>query len=111
MLATWREALYLRGYTSTDVVGVEIAGAVKNVIAIAGGRRDRARPRAQHHGEPDYPWPRGDHSLGRRPLVEQYATEREGIDRDHVLLIFSELPKTSTGKIQKFVLREEAKNH
>ncbi len=26
-------------------------------------------------------------------------------------VIFSELPKTSTGKIQKFVLREEAKNH
>jgi len=24
-------------------------------------------------------------------------------------VIFSELPKTSTGKIQKFVLREEAK--
>lgn len=26
-------------------------------------------------------------------------------------VIFSELPKTSTGKIQKFVLREEARNH
>jgi len=26
-------------------------------------------------------------------------------------VIFSELPKTSTGKIQKFVLREEAKQH
>lgn len=30
-------APYFRGYTSTDVIGVEIAGAVKNVIAIAVG--------------------------------------------------------------------------
>lgn len=37
VLATWCEAPYLRTYTSTDVVGVEIAGAVKNVIAIAVG--------------------------------------------------------------------------
>jgi glycerol-3-phosphate dehydrogenase (NAD(P)+) len=36
-LATWCTAPYLRAYTSTDVVGVEIAGAVKNVIAIAVG--------------------------------------------------------------------------
>jgi glycerol-3-phosphate dehydrogenase (NAD(P)+) len=36
-LAAWCEAPYLRAYTSTDVVGVEIAGAVKNVIAIAVG--------------------------------------------------------------------------
>ncbi|WP_122941448.1 NAD(P)H-dependent glycerol-3-phosphate dehydrogenase [Brachybacterium sp. EE-P12] len=35
--ATWCAAPYLRAYTSTDVVGVEIAGAVKNVIAIAVG--------------------------------------------------------------------------
>ncbi|GAA1486401.1 NAD(P)H-dependent glycerol-3-phosphate dehydrogenase [Brachybacterium fresconis] len=37
VLATWCQAPYLRTYTSTDVVGVEIAGAVKNVIAIAVG--------------------------------------------------------------------------
>lgn len=36
-LAGWCQAPYLRAYTSTDVVGVEIAGAVKNVIAIAVG--------------------------------------------------------------------------
>lgn len=36
-LATWCEAPYLRAYTSTDVIGVEVAGAVKNVIAIAVG--------------------------------------------------------------------------
>lgn len=37
VLATWCEAPYLRAYTSTDVIGVEIAGAVKNVVAIAVG--------------------------------------------------------------------------
>lgn len=36
-MATWSEAPYLRTYTSTDVIGVEVAGAVKNVIAIAVG--------------------------------------------------------------------------
>lgn len=36
-VATWSQAPYLRAYTSTDVVGVELAGAVKNVIAIAVG--------------------------------------------------------------------------
>lgn len=36
-LAAWASAPYLRAYTSSDVVGVEIAGAVKNVIAIAVG--------------------------------------------------------------------------
>ena len=36
-LATWCRAPYLRAYTSTDVIGVEVAGAVKNVIAIAVG--------------------------------------------------------------------------
>lgn len=35
--AAWCRAPYLRAYTSTDVIGVEIAGAVKNVIAIAVG--------------------------------------------------------------------------
>lgn len=36
-LAAWCRAPYLRAYTSTDVIGVEVAGAVKNVIAIAVG--------------------------------------------------------------------------
>lgn len=35
--AAWADAPYLRAYTSSDVIGVEIAGAVKNVIAIVVG--------------------------------------------------------------------------
>jgi glycerol-3-phosphate dehydrogenase (NAD(P)+) len=36
-VASWCSAPYFRAYLSTDVVGVEIAGAVKNVVAIAVG--------------------------------------------------------------------------
>lgn len=36
-LASWCDAPYFRAYTSSDVIGVEVAGAVKNVIAIAVG--------------------------------------------------------------------------
>lgn len=36
----WFSARYLRVYTSSDLVGVELAGATKNVIAIAAGILD-----------------------------------------------------------------------
>ncbi|MEQ9096242.1 MAG: NAD(P)H-dependent glycerol-3-phosphate dehydrogenase [Phycisphaerales bacterium] len=36
----WFAASYLRIYTSTDIVGTELAGATKNVIAIAAGILD-----------------------------------------------------------------------
>jgi len=39
LAATWAEALpdFIKGYADDDVVGAEVAGAYKNVIAIAGG--------------------------------------------------------------------------
>lgn len=39
LAATWAEAFpsYIKSYTSSDVIGSEICGAYKNVIAIAGG--------------------------------------------------------------------------
>ena len=40
LVQQWFSASYLRIYTSTDLVGVELAGAIKNVIAIAAGILD-----------------------------------------------------------------------
>lgn len=49
-VAAWLRNEHLRAYTSVDVVGVEIGGAVKNVLAIAAGISDglgyRANARA-----------------------------------------------------------------
>jgi glycerol-3-phosphate dehydrogenase (NAD(P)+) len=39
---------YLRPYTNDDVVGCELGGAVKNVIALAYGMAHGARLRRQH---------------------------------------------------------------
>jgi glycerol-3-phosphate dehydrogenase (NAD(P)+) len=44
-----------RVYTGTDVIGVELAGALKNVFAIAVGFRRRPGGRAQHQGHGDHP--------------------------------------------------------
>ena len=41
-----------RIYRSTDVLGVEYGGALKNIIAIARGRERRPRLRRQHQGRP-----------------------------------------------------------
>ncbi len=48
---------YFRLYGTSDVVGVEIGGALKNVIAIAAGRGRGPRARAQRAGRPDHPRP------------------------------------------------------
>ena len=59
-------APWLRLYSTQDVVGVELAGTAKNVIAIAAGVRHRPRPRPQHARGADHPRPARDHPPGRR---------------------------------------------
>ena len=39
-----------RLYRNDDVIGLELGGSVKNVIAIAAGSRGRHRLRTQHRG-------------------------------------------------------------
>ncbi|HCK82327.1 MAG TPA: glycerol-3-phosphate dehydrogenase [Candidatus Competibacteraceae bacterium] len=39
-VAAWLHGSNLRAYTSTDVIGVELGGAIKNVLAIAAGIAD-----------------------------------------------------------------------
>ena len=46
-----------RVYTSTDVVGCEIGGAVKNVVAIAAGVAAGLGLRNEHHGRARHPRP------------------------------------------------------
>ena len=56
----------LRLYTSSDVVGVELGGSVKNVIAVAAGVVEGLGARAQSHRRADYARPGGDDSPGLR---------------------------------------------
>ena len=46
---------YFRPYTNDDVIGCELGGAVKNVIALAYGMADRDGARRQHQGHADHP--------------------------------------------------------
>ncbi len=53
-----------RVYVNADLVGVEVAGSVKNVMAIAAGPR-RCAGRHYRHGRRSAPW-RGRRAAGRR---------------------------------------------
>ena len=64
---------------SDDVAGVEIGGALKNVIAIAAGRRRRAGPRAQRDGGAHHARAGGDVAARvrrRRPARHARGPER-----------------------------------
>ena len=57
---------WLRIYTNPDVLGVELAGATKNVIAIAAGILDGLSSRLQRQERPARPWPGRDRPPGQR---------------------------------------------
>ena len=56
---------YFRPYTNTDVVGCELGGAVKNVIALAVGMADGHGLRRQHPRLADHPRAGRDRPAGR----------------------------------------------
>ena len=63
-----------RPYSSIDVIGCELGGAYKNVIALSGRHGGRSRVRRQHHRLGDHPWasprPRGSPTaLGADPMT------------------------------------------
>ena len=56
-----------RVYSHDDVIGVELAGALKNVIAIAAGILEGLGHGPQPAGRADHPRPGRDHPAGRGP--------------------------------------------
>ena len=56
---------YFRPYTNPDVIGCELGGAVKNVIALGRRHRGRHGPRRQHPGDADHPGPGRDRPARR----------------------------------------------
>ena len=56
---------YFRPYTNDDVIGCELGGAVKNVIALAYGMATGDGLRRQHQGDADHPRAGRDRPAGR----------------------------------------------
>ena len=57
---------YLRPYTNADVIGTEVGGACKNVIALACGMAAGVGLGREHGGGHHHPRPRRDHAAGNR---------------------------------------------
>ena len=72
-------APYFRLYGTTDVVGVEIGGALKNVIAIAAGVVEGLGARPQRAGRADHARPGRDYAAGLRR--RRAARDARGADR------------------------------
>ena len=91
---------FFRVYTNPDVVGVELCGASKNVVAIARGHVRRPRLRRQHQGDAhdartcrdDAAWAR---ALGANPLTYMGLA---GHGRPHRHLHEPPLPQPRLGR-------------
>ena len=80
---------YFRPYTNTDVIGCELGGAVKNVIAIAVGIAVAMGLGRQHQGRADHPRAGRDRParLGaRRAAADVRGPGRDGRPGGHVQL-------------------------
>ena len=125
----------LRAYDSDDIAGVEVGGAIKNVLAIAAGasdglalrpqrarRADHARPRRDRRGSPPR-WageprhadgagglgrPRAD--LHRRPVAQSPGRTRAGARRA-AAAILAELGHVAEGVAAARAARALARHH
>ena len=75
---------YFRVYTNTDVIGVELAGSIKNVVAIAAGVLEGHGLRVQYHGRAAHTRARGNGAARRghgRQRPDLLRTGRHGRPR------------------------------
>ena len=104
--ATARKDVIISGGENIASVEVEQAladhPAVLEVAVVGGARREVGRGRRS----PTSPCSAG--ARGHRGGAHEHVRARLARFKAPEAVVFGELPKTSTGKIQKFVLREQA---